>query len=67
MSRSASLDDLELHVHVHFRMPDQRNSLPDRLGPDEAVAVRRAVLIGGNGEDEDWHGARMREGWLTGA
>jgi hypothetical protein len=28
-------------------MSNQRNSLPDSLVPDEAVALRRAVLVGG--------------------
>jgi len=46
-------------------MTDNRNSIPDRLGPDEAVAVRGAMLIGGNGVGEDWHGAKVRERWLT--
>jgi hypothetical protein len=26
-------------VDIHIGMPDQRDSLPDRLGPDEAVAL----------------------------
>ncbi len=32
-------------VHVHLRMPDQRNSLIDSLGPDESVVLRRAVPV----------------------
>ena len=26
-------------IHVHIRIPDQRHSLPDRLGPGESVAL----------------------------
>ncbi len=40
-------------------MIDQRYSLLDRLGSDEAVALRRALLIGGNGVGEHGHGERM--------
>ncbi len=51
-------------VDIDIGMPDQRNSLLDSIGPDEAVALRGAVLIGGYGEGEDWHGVRMRGLWL---
>ena len=51
-------------IDVNIGMPDQRNSLLGRLGPDESVALGGAVLIGGDGVDEYRHRARMREAWL---
>ena len=55
---------MDARLKVHLGMPDQRNSLLDRLGPDESLALRRAVLIGGDGVGEKRHRVRMREGWL---
>ena len=54
-------------IHVHLGMPDQRHGLLDRLGPDKAVALWGAMLIGGDGKGEDGHGVKMGEAWLMGA